>query len=454
MKPVRRISADAVVVGTGPGGATVAAKLAAAGRNVVVLEKGRDHKWLGNHLAALAFTDRGGMLFTEEGLNVVRAVTTGGCTLIYCGSATEPPSWLRDRHGVDLGSHVAQTIAELRLEPLPDEMCGTAAMRLLEAAQSLGYKWHKLRKFIDPARCRMVCGGTCMLGCPYGAKWTAREYLDDAVRSGAKLVTRADVLSVTHEDGVATGVVAVTPRGLLEVAAPTVVLAAGGLGTPIVLQRSGIHEAGVGIFVDPLVMVSAVSRERGTSSEPPMTVGTYEMIDEGILLSNLIDPWALSVLMTAAVQPSKVHQVLAFPRKMGIMVKVGDECQGMITVDGRISKPLTARDRGRLNKGACIARDILIRAGCDPRSVVVGPVRGAHPGATARIGTVVDANLQTRIRNLYVSDASVIPEALDRPVVLTVIALAKRLSDHLLARDGIAATRERPAAAVPREALS
>jgi choline dehydrogenase-like flavoprotein len=63
----------------------------------------------------------------------------------------------------------------------------------------------------------------------------------------------------------------------------------------------------------------------------------------------------------------------------------------------------------------------------------MGPVHGAHPGATARIGEVVDQDLETRIRNLYVSDASVLPEALDRPVVLSLICLAKRLSDHLLA---------------------
>ena len=68
-------------------------------------------------------------------------------------------------------------------------------------------------------------------------------------------------------------------------------------------------------------------------------------------------------------------------------------------------------------------------------SIMVGPARGAHPGATASIGEVVDKNLETRIKNLFVSDASVIPEAMDRPIVLTVISLAKRLSEHVRAAD-------------------
>jgi choline dehydrogenase-like flavoprotein len=73
-----------------------------------------------------------------------------------------------------------------------------------------------------------------------------------------------------------------------------------------------------------------------------------------------------------------------------------------------------------------------VRAGCDPDSIFVGPLRGTHPCATVRIGEMLDGNLQSEVENLYVCDASSFPEALDRPTVLTIIALAKRLSDHLL----------------------
>jgi len=424
--------ADVVVVGSGPGGATVARQMARAGKQVLLLEKGRDYQRIGNHLTALFMADKLGLSFTEEGMNIVRAFATGGSTLLYCGSAADPPEWLLSKYHIDLREYAQATKRELNVAPLPDEVLGSASHRLLEAANELGHRFEKMPKFIDPAKCKMRCGGTCMLGCPHGAKWSARAYIQDMIDAGGELMTRVDVQSVTVQDGVATGVHAFVPGGELTVEAGTVVVSAGGCATPMILQKSGISEAGRGMFVDPLVFVTGVSKYPGTCLGPPMGVATYAYIDEGVLLSDLIDPWGMWLVMTAMRNPGKLVQFPTYRKQFGLMVKIGDERQGYISMDGSISKPLTEQDRQRLNRGATLARDILIRAGCDPRSIMVGPVRGAHPGATARIGLVVDENLQTRIKNLYVSDASVLPEALDRPVVLTVISLSKRLADHLL----------------------
>lgn len=431
MKKLKK-KADVAIAGSGPGGATVAARLARAGKKVVLLEKGRDLKMLGNHLTGLLIADKMGASFSEEGLNIVRAFVTGGSTIMYCGAATPPPDYFKTKYNIDLDSYVNETIEELNLYPLPDEVIGKAGMRIMEAGNELGWEFEKFAKFIDPEKCISVCGGTCMLGCPKGAKWSAREYIDEMRSAGGELVARADVQQVKVEDGVATGLTANVPGGVLDVDADVVIISAGGIGTPSILQKSGLHDAGRGMFVDPLVFVTGVAKDRGTCLGPPMGVGTYKLNEEGIVLSDLIDPLGMWVIMSALKNPSKILDFLKYRRQYGLMVKIGDEREGFVTMDGRISKPLTERDRYRLNRGAAISRDILVRAGCDPASIIVGPVRGAHPGATARIGHIVDENLRTEVKNLYVSDASVIPEALDRPVVLTLISLAKRLSDHLL----------------------
>ena len=57
----------------------------------------------------------------------------------------------------------------------------------------------------------------------------------------------------------------------------------------------------------------------------------------------------------------------------------------------------------------------------------------SHPGGTVKIGQLVDTNLETEYRNLYVCDCSVIPEAWGLPPELTIVGLGKRLARHLAA---------------------
>jgi len=428
--------ADVVVVGSGPGGATVARQLARAGKKVVLLEMGRDYRnefYYGTHLGALIYDDNHSFLFTEEGLNIIRPIMTGGATNLFTGSAARPPAWLKERYKVDIDDHVEETIRELNIQPLPDELLGQGSKRIMEAGISLGYKWEPLMKFIKPARAeRFDCGAKCMLGCRCGAKWTANEYVDDAVSAGCELITQAKVDGLIIEGKQALGVKGnIKKRIPFEVTAKVVVLAAGGIGTPLIMQNAGFFDAGNGITMDTTTMVYGVSKYRGTASEPPMTVA-YTDDEHGYMLSALIDPWLLYPLIMFVKGVRYPFTWVNYPRTMGVMIKVKDEIAGGITIEGKISKPMTARDRYRLNHASIVSRKILIEAGCDPDSIFVGPLRGTHPSGTVRIGEMLDANLQTEVKNLYVCDASTFPEALDRPTVLTIIGLAKRLSDHLL----------------------
>jgi choline dehydrogenase-like flavoprotein len=70
--------------------------------------------------------------------------------------------------------------------------------------------------------------------------------------------------------------------------------------------------------------------------------------------------------------------------------------------------------------------------GCPPDTIFTTPLRGTHPSATVRIGTMLTRDLETEVKRLYVCDASVFPESLGRPTVLTILALASRLAEHLL----------------------
>lgn len=426
---------DAIVAGSGPGGATVARELARGGKKVALIEKGKDHKFIGNPVSALLYVDRAGFLFSEEGLNIIRAITTGGSTILYCGSAALPPEWLKTKYGVDITEEVNETIKELKIKPLPDTLIGETSKLILNAAEGLGYKWEALPKFMDPTRCKFKCSASCMMGCTCGAKWTAREYIKQAVDEGAKLFTETEAEDVLIEDGECAGLI-VKQNGFRKmVKSKITVISAGGLGTPVILQRAGIYDAGHGFFCDPTVMVYGVSKNRGTSSDPPMSVGSYEFYDnDGFMLSHLIDPWVMFPIAMYYKGLGYLTKIIHYRQLLGIMIKVKDELAGSISPEGKISKPLTEGDRYRMHKAINISRKILLKAGADPDSIFTSPIRGTHPGGTARIGHVIGDNLETKIKNLFVCDASVFPEAPDRPLVLSIIGFGKRLGKYLLSR--------------------
>jgi choline dehydrogenase-like flavoprotein len=438
MNPALNTS-DVIVVGSGPGGATVARELARKGQKVLLLERGIDHRprsYYGTYLGALIYADRMSLLFTQEGLNIVRPLMVGGATSMYCGCAAPPPDWLKNRYGVDIDLEVSETIEELEIAPLPPELRGAASTRIAEAANALGYDWQPQLKFMKPSRAKKFdCGAKCMLGCRCQAKWNAAEWVDEAVELGAELRTRARVDRVLIEDGHAFGVQGTLEGKPFTAHARNVVLAAGGIGTPRILQSSGLERAGQGMTMDVTVMVYGFVKERGIGNEPPMT-WSWENPEVGYMLSTLIDPWLLYPIITALKGP---RYPLYWPRWnniLGVMIKLKDVISGGVFPDGRISKPLTEDDRPRLQHAEEMCRAILRKAGADPNTMFMTPLRGTHPSGTVRIGEMLDTNLQTEIEGLYVCDASTFPEALARPTVLTIIGLGKRLAKHLSADGG------------------
>lgn len=431
---------DVVIAGSGPGGSTVALEMAKAGKSVCLLEKGRDHKRIGNHLMALDIAARNGLYFTEEGLSLTVPETTGGATIMYCGAVGRPVPWLKSRYGVDIEDFCDAAAEEIGVKPLPDDLLGESSRRVMAAANDLGYNWEPLEKFMRPERCPsgFDCGAKCMLGCACGAKWTAREYIAEALAHGAELYTRHEAVDVIVEDGRATGLRVRHGKELKEIRGKTIVLSGGGLGTPRILKRSGVWEAGDGCFMDATMIVYGVgpSGTKGTYCDPPMSVGSWEYHEEeGVMLSHLIDPWLLFPMMMVLKGLRPALMSFRYPRVVGMMIKIKDELSGWVDVEGNVSKPMTRDDRRKLDLGSVISRRILIKAGCNPNYIYNSPIRGTHPSGTCRIGTVVDENLKThRYENLYVCDASVVPEALDRPVVLMMIGLGRRLAAHLLGK--------------------
>ena len=264
-----------------------------------------------------------------------------------------------------------------------------------------------------------------------GAKWNAGEWVDEAVTNGAELKTKARVNRVLIENGHAVGVEGSIRGRKFTAHADTVVLSAGGLGSPRIMQNSGFKEAGVGMTMDTTVMVYGFTKQCGTGKEPPMT-WSWENDDVGYMLSTLTDPWLLYPLVAIRKGPGPAMRWVKWNKMLGLMIKLKDDISGGVYPNGKISKPLTADDNERLNHAYEVCKKILVEAGAKKSTIFMTPLRGTHPSGTVRVGEMLDNNLQSETKGLYVCDASVFPESLDRPTVLTIISLGKRLAQHLI----------------------
>ena len=80
------------------------------------------------------------------------------------------------------------------------------------------------------------CGAHCLLGCRCGAKWNAADYVDEAVAAGAELWTRAIAEQVLITGAGAEGVRGRVAGEPFTVRANTVVVAAGGIGSAVLLR--------------------------------------------------------------------------------------------------------------------------------------------------------------------------------------------------------------------------
>jgi len=418
---------DVIVIGSGPGGATVAKELAIQGVKVLVLEWGDASPLSGTlaHMAKIAGIPGKGLFVGRDASLILRGITTGGSSAINYATAMPPPRALFANHGIDLSTEIMEVLEEVPIAPLPDELIGPMAKRIMRSALGLGLEWHKLDKMIYVDKCRANCW-RCTYGCPFGAKWSARMYLNEALAHGAKLQTQAKVNRILIHGQRAVGVEYTCNGMRQQVYADRVVVAAGGIGTPQILSASKINNAGKNFFVDPVIAVMGSIKGLEAGREVPMS-GGMRLETEGIMLADMTLPRPL--YQAFAAQVGRFDRLFSHASTLTMMVKIKDQLSGRM---GRLGpdKRLSTDDKNKLAQGVGIAKEILAHAGA--RNIYKSWHFAAHPGGSAKIGEVVNADLKTEINGLYVCDASVIPGAWGLPPTYTLLCLGKRLAKHLV----------------------
>jgi len=417
-----------LVIGSGAGGATVAKEL--QGRfDVTILEAGKEFRPFSASLPLLAKLRKTSMFFdereiqllfpamqirkTHEKMVLVNGVGTGGTTTLATGNALRADQELQAL-GINLDEEFAELYREIPVTTEHQKSWRQSTKRLFEICQEMGLKPQPTPKMGRYENC-LHCG-RCVLGCPNNVKWDSRQFLRSAVNAGARLLTNRKVESLIVKNGRATGVTVREGWGRKLYFADLIVVAAGGFGTPAVLKNSGI-ECEESLFVDPVLCVATEWKDSLQDKEIPMP---FVVQREHFILSPYFD--YLSFFFNRSWRmPAK--NVLA------IMIKLADENVGGVS-GGKIEKTLTQLDRERLNDGVTICKEILRRFGAEENRLFLGALNAGHPGGMLPL-TKDEAESFHSPRlpeNVYVADASLFPKSLGNPPILTIMAMAKRIS--------------------------
>lgn len=501
------LTADVVVIGSGAGGGVAAARLAAAGREVVIVEEGSyltagDFSEHEDEMVPRLFADQGLRSTDDQSIGMLQGAVVGGGTTVNWMVMLRTPDHVLDewatRHGAvgmsaaEMAPIFDQVEREVHARRVPDDAHSPSNRALIVGAERLG--WHATPALINARGCMRA--GTCSLGCRYGAKQgVLLTYLPQALASGARLYANARVerievaerygrdatpalkrVSATVRDPT-TGAV----RASLTISAPVVVLAAGAVGTPALLHRSGLGGGAVGHWLrlhPTTVVMGRYAHETHPVSGLPLSAVCDEFLrrDENGYGFWLECPALTPGLAAVALGGfGEAHQrdmaSLGHTASFIALTRDGadrDRSSGSVTLDRRgrthINYRLGSQDTGHVVASIEAAARIHLAAGA--REVITlhsRPVRmtterdiaeirtrshapndlalfSAHVNGTCRLGTDPRTSGATPdgerhgVRGLYVLDGSLLPTALGVNPQVTIMALATVLSARIVAR--------------------
>lgn len=420
-----------IVVGSGAGGAATAKELQGKFQ-VTILEAGREFKPFPFTMYPLEKLKKMGLFFdereiqllfpfmkirkTEDKMVMVNGICLGGTTTLSAGNAIR-----RDKVFMDLGINLDNEFEGLYKEiPITcdhQSQWRDSTKRLFEICVDMGLNPRPTLKFGDYTCCTGC--GRCVMGCRYGVKWDSRNFLKDAQDKGAELITGCRVSKVVIEDEVVKGVIGQKSFYSVFYPADIVVLAAGGFSTPVILQNSGIQCENT-LFVDPVICIAAQYKGSLQNKELSMP---FVVQKEHYIFSPYFD--YLSFFFNKRWKYSASDTLT-------MMVKLGDCSVG--NVDGiKINKTLTAVDQERLQEGIETCIEILGRCGIRKEDIFLGTINAGHPGGMLPLTkkeaeTLHNPNLP---HNLYIADATLFPQSLGNPPILTIMALAKKISNNI-----------------------
>ncbi len=486
-----KLDVGVLVIGSGAGGGVIAAELAEAGYDVVVVEEGpwartEDFRPEARRTIQTLYRDGGAsMSIGNPPVIFSEGRVVGGSTVINGGMSWRTPDailerWVRD-DGIEHGDPTSMAPYFERVEHFINvayqdpESASRDNELLKEGADKLNWK------VIPNLRNQNHCAGTnnCAWGCPTGAKQSVLvTYVPRALRFGARIYTGIRVDRLTFDGTRATGIEGrVVGGGSVSIRARAVIVACGAIQTPVLLKRSGLRSAsgriGTDLSLHPNTKVQALFDDdvdgwKGVHQGYQVR----EFQEEGVLFAAVNLPPGILAMTAPHFGRDLLDLMTNYNKVLNAGLLLEDESTGRVRVGpGGIPLPfysLSHRDAERLVNATLTLCELLFTAGArkiaapfDGTEELKGPddvkrLRGyrvkrsalelftVHMMGTARMGNdpkrhVCDSwGKVYGAEGLWVSDASLFPSPIGVNPMETIMALSTRNARRLIETRGLA----------------
>lgn len=461
---------DVLIVGSGAGGATTAATLAQAGHDVLIVEEG---PWVDQGAVVPFSLDQMDRQYRSGGVTVALGLPSiaytegrcaGGGTEVNSGLYRRPPEetlerW-RSRYQIaDFTSEELFDICEevegaLSVQTVPGEH--TQASKILQrGAERLGWQNDEIPRWMT-----YPSGSDATQG---KRQSMTQTFLPRAFAAGARILCehRLDKINRTGSTAVGAELTALGPDGgKVSVSFRDLIVCGGAIQTPAILQRAGFrHRVGRTLAVHPTVKLSA---RFDSAVNTPDDVSVYQVKEFAPNISfggSASHPGLVALALTDNWRDFGTA-VTAWPELAVYYAAITSQGRGWVQAipgvrDPLVTYRLTKRDRDLLGQGLSRLALVMLEAGAlevypafkdaplvrnrrdlsamsSAFAATKASVMTVHLCSTAPMGEdeklcAVDSHGKVNgADNVYVNDASVLPEAPGVNPQASVMAVAIR----------------------------
>jgi choline dehydrogenase-like flavoprotein len=406
------VHCDVAIVGSGAGGAVLAAGLVERGLTVIMLEEGgyftnRNFDLQEGHAYPALYQEGAKRATADLAIAILQGRAVGGTTVVNWTTCFRTPSRILDHwrstFGIEgwdratLDPHWDEVEERLNIREWPFELVNANNQVVWDGCTKLGWGPELLRRNVNGC----ANSGYCGVGCPVNGKQSMLvTYLPDAVANG--LIVYADCRAQTLETNDSGRVVAiravVLERGREAATERTVVIrpkvavvSGGAINSPALLLRSGITDGPVGrrTFLHPVVATAGMMP---TVTNPfwgaPQSVASHHFTDRGDKVGFFLEAAPMQPMLASLAMPfggARRHEMMKhLPNLSTVLALCVDGLHpgsegGTVSLrsDGRIrvDYPISAVLQEAMREGTKAAAQVQLAAGAtEVHSLHLDPV--------------------------------------------------------------------------------